>query len=405
MVRKLPRVLVFVDYYLPGFKFGGPVRTLANMAAQMRPHYEFFIFTADRDEGDTHPYESVPHDEWISYERAKVYYTRDRSLRNISRQISEIRPDLVYLNSFFSRVTIKVLLARRTGRFAGIPVLLAPRGEFADGALAIKPWRKKAYIWAANALELLGDVTLQASTEFEKVEIERWLTVSLRTARAAPLIASDLPGKVTHTVAERLQRIPKERGLLRAIFLARISRNKNLDGALRMIAGVKGRVNLTIAGPVGDEAYWRECKAIIQQLPENIKVTVAGSVPHDKVAELLSNHGLLLLPTHGENFGHSIIEALTVGCPVLISDRTPWRGLEEAGVGADLPLGQPEKFTAFMQMMADLDNHELALWSARARDYGLSRAQNPELLEQNLRMFWEAIHRTKRHTQAGILAK
>jgi glycosyltransferase involved in cell wall biosynthesis len=100
---------------------------------------------------------------------------------------------------------------------------------------------------------------------------------------------------------------------------------------------------------------------------------------------------LLLLPTHGENFGHSIIEALSVGCPVLISDRTPWKDLEKAGVGADLPLDQPERFTRFMQKMMELDNREFAAWCVRAREYGLSRAQDPELLAQNVRMFGEAM--------------
>src|SRR5437868_1768465 len=96
-----PRVLVFVDYYLPGFKFGGPVRTLANMSARMASHYEFFVFTADRDEGDAQPYPQVPLNQWTRAEDAMVYYTADRSLKNILLRIAEIKPNLIYLNSFF----------------------------------------------------------------------------------------------------------------------------------------------------------------------------------------------------------------------------------------------------------------------------------------------------------------
>jgi glycosyltransferase involved in cell wall biosynthesis len=116
-------------------------------------------------------------------------------------------------------------------------------------------------------------------------------------------------------------------------------------------------------------------------------------VPHEMIPELISDHGLLFLPTQGENFGHSIIEALMAGCPVLISDRTPWRDLEQAGVGADIPLEHPERFVSFMQMMTDLDNKEFLPWSYRARAYGLNCVGSPELLEQNQSMFEEAIRR------------
>ena len=63
---------------------------------------------------------------------------------------------------------------------------------------------------------------------------------------------------------------------------------------------------------------------------------------------LYATHDLLILPTQGENHGYVIQEALLSGCPVLISDRTPWRGLAALGVGADLPLEQPERFVAWL---------------------------------------------------------
>ena len=364
------------------------------MSARLSDHFEFFVFTKDRDKGDRTPYEGIPVERWIDIESAHVFYSHRHTLRTLSRLVSEIKPDLIYLNSFFSRMTIKLLFARYLGWFSKVPVLMAPRGEFADGALAIKPRRKRSYIWLVNFLQLLRDVTLQASTEFEKSEIESWLKKSLRLTRAAPLVASDLPGTVTHTVTERLGRIPKETDALRIIYLARISRNKNLEGALKILEPIKGRVQFTICGPVGDEEYWQECQVIMRRLPKNVSVNVLEGIPHRQTAELLSNQGLLLLPTHGENFGHSIVEALTVGCPVLISDRTPWRDLEIAGVGADYPLEKPELFTSFIEKMMALSNDEFKPWCVRARAFGLNLAQNPELLGQNVRLIEETIRGT-----------
>src|SRR5437016_3737600 len=116
--KERPRILVFVDHYLPAFKFGGPVRTLANLVTHLGSRYDFFVFTRDRDQGDPSPYQQIALDRWVSTEGATVYYTADRSLRNISCRVDEIKPGLIYLNSFFSRVTIKILIARRFGWFS-----------------------------------------------------------------------------------------------------------------------------------------------------------------------------------------------------------------------------------------------------------------------------------------------
>ena len=50
------------------------------------------------------------------------------------------------------------------------------------------------------------------------------------------------------------------------------------------------------------------------------------------------------LPTKGENFGHVIFEALTSGCVVLISDRTPWKELHGRNAGWALPLSDNRNF-------------------------------------------------------------
>ena len=64
---------------------------------------------------------------------------------------------------------------------------------------------------------------------------------------------------------------------------------------------------------------------------------------------------ILLLPTFGENFGHSIFESLINCCPVLISDQTPWKNLSKKGFGWDLNLIQKEEFASKIDYIASLD--------------------------------------------------
>ena len=64
------------------------------------------------------------------------------------------------------------------------------------------------------------------------------------------------------------------------------------------------------------------------------------------MSESLAKNDLFFFPAHGENYGHVIAEAMAAGCPVLISDQTAWRNLEEKGAGWDLPLDAPGRFRA-----------------------------------------------------------
>lgn len=111
-------------------------------------------------------------------------------------------------------------------------------------------------------------------------------------------------------------------------------------------------------------------KKIIENLPENILVSNLGPLPHNKVANAFRGNHLFLFPTLGENFGHAVIESLSVGCPVLISDKTPWRYLNKKGVGDDLPLSNESGFKRKIEAFVDMDYKEWRATSEKARLFG-----------------------------------
>ena len=61
---KRPQVLVFIDWYLPGFRAGGPVRSLANLVDHLRDRVDFHIVTTDTDYTQERPYPHVEPDRW-----------------------------------------------------------------------------------------------------------------------------------------------------------------------------------------------------------------------------------------------------------------------------------------------------------------------------------------------------
>src|SRR5918911_4954029 len=110
------KILVLTDYYLPGYKGGGPLRTLSNMVDRLGDEYRFCVVTRDRDLGDTEPYPEILTDSWFPVRKAEVRYLAPRalSLRRLRTLFQATDHDAVYLSSFFSPIfTIKPLLLRR----------------------------------------------------------------------------------------------------------------------------------------------------------------------------------------------------------------------------------------------------------------------------------------------------
>lgn len=385
-----PEILVYTKYFYPAYKAGGPVRTLLNMVEQLHEWYNFKIVTSDRDYGDTCTFQSIQPDQWMKKEKYSVLYLSPGQ-RNITRfrQIpGEASHDVVYLNSFFCfRFSILPLVLIRFRKVPQKPVILAPRGEFSEGALKLKWLKKRAYIAFAKATGLYKNVIWQASSEYEERDIRKWFGDSA-VVHIAPNLTPANAGSVNQVLYQKHRK--KEKDFLKIIFLSRISPKKNLDGALRILEKVKGHVEMNIYGPVTDETYWAKCREIIARMPDNVKVSYKGSVPHEEVPKVMAEHDLFFFPTHGENFGHVIHEALSVGTPVLISDQTPWRDLEEHQAGWDLSLSNEEKIINVVEFCCSMPSQEFFKYNKGAYSFLASSVKSTGAIEANRKIFKEA---------------
>lgn len=387
------RILVLTDHFSPGYKAGGVIRTVENTVARLGSRFEFRILTRNRDFGDREAYPGVPSGRWTEGRGCAVLYAAvdGISALRMLRFIRGAGHDLLHLNSFFSPVfSLLPLLFRRLGLLPDVPVVVAPRGELSPGALSIKPARKRVCLAAARWLGLHRGVIFQASAPLEEREIKACLGPRARVA-----IAPDLPSP-TERGPEGVDPRAKPAQSLRAVFLSRVSRKKNLDGALRVLTGLRLPLTLDVYGPREDEAYWEECRALIAGL-DGPSVNYRGMLRPEEVVGALSGYDLFYLPTHGENFGHVILEALTAGCPVLISDATPWRGLREKGAGWDLPLEDMEGFRMALEECFRMDGVAHGEMRRRAREVAAAFQADHEVEEMNARIFedperpWRAV--------------
>ncbi len=376
------RVIMFADYFLPGYRAGGPIRSLAGLVERLSDEFNFSIVTSDRDAGSTKPFEGVPIGQWTNILGARILYLppSDRRIGRIAALLRHTPHDVLYINSLFSKdFGIKPLLLRRAGLIPRVSTILAPRGELSSAALRLGWAKKRAYLMLARGSGVYRHAIWQASSLHEQQVIRRYAGPS-----ATVLVAPNLP-PVSFEASPPVERL--RAGPLRIVFLARIVPMKNLEGALRMFARVRQRAILDIVGPIEDEKYWERCKQLIQGLPAHLQARHYGVVSPQDVGALIAGYDLYFLPSLGENFGVTIFEALAAGVPVLISDRTPWRGLEKAGAGWDLPLHDESAFPRIIEHVASMSPRSRMCLSQGATRLATSLAEDPRRIELNRELF------------------
>ena len=382
-----------VPWYLPGYKGGGPIRTLENMVEWLGDDFQLYIVTSDRDLGDCQPYLGVKPGIWQPVGKAQVRYLtpKEMTVPVLYRLFRTVDYDLMYLNSFFSPLTVKIMFLRRIGAIPERPVVLAPRGEFSLGALVLKRLKKRLYIFLAKRLGLYANITWQASSEYEKKDILSIIGKDCISEKPPIKVAPNLPPKGRGKII--VENRPKQAGSARIVFLSRIARKKNLDAALRFLKKVNGKVQFDIYGPIEDKLYWQECEALIHKLPKSVQVRYKGEADPEQAVNIFSHYHLFLFPTRGENFGHVILEALHGGCLIMTSDQTPWRNLAKKMAGWDIPLSEPDQFYASLNDLLSMDDCVFEQWSKSARDCANKFSQNPDLVVASRELFSEAFLR------------
>ncbi|MCT4645631.1 MAG: glycosyltransferase family 4 protein [Carboxylicivirga sp.] len=336
MSQELPKkkILIFIDWFLPGYKAGGPVRSMANMVEYLKEDYAFYIVTGNTDYTESIPYITVKSNCWEPFaDNVLVFYTDEAHQNKATFKIliNEIKPDIAYINGVYSwKFSIRPLLVSKKLKLK--KVIVAARGMLAPSAIDVKGGKKRLFLKAARMAGLYKNVVFHATNEKEKQDINGVLGKKCRVQ-----VADNLPKKTLPAVKS----IEKNRGELKLVSLARIAPEKNTLFALERLADLRdfnGNIQFDLFGQIYNEDYWKQCHTLIAKLPSNIKVVYKGTVDAERVGETIQNYHALFMPTRGENFGHVILESLSAGRPVLISDQTPWRGLNRDKSGWDISL-------------------------------------------------------------------
>jgi glycosyltransferase involved in cell wall biosynthesis len=392
-IKSLPKIIIFIDWFLPGYKAGGPIQSVANLVNVFHKEFDVSIVTSDRDLGDKHSYENILLNTWIQNDNYRVIYLSptNRTFAQYHSIISSAKFKAIYFNSLFSvSFTLKPLL---TARKYDIKIVLAPRGMLGKGALLIKAKKKHLFLRLSSFLGIFKNIIWHATAETEKQEILKHFGNNARI-----LIAPNLTSMKLSTNVIRV----KKDGEVNIFFISRIAEKKNLIGALGFLSKISPEVivDFYIIGFIDEEEYWEKCKIAIQNLPINIHVHYLGAIPNNELYMLIPKYHFLLLPTFHENYGHVIIESLQYGCPVIISNTTPWtlntdplpllsedQEYDSVQPGWSLNLNKTDDFVQVLNYCAYMKQDEYNDMSQKAFDYAKSVLADESVINSTRRLF------------------
>lgn len=380
----MKKLLILTDWFAPGYRAGGPIRSVVNLASTLADDFEVWVLTSDRDFKSPARYDHIEVDKWVTFhEKIKAHYLSPgrQKISILKKLIREISPDVIYLNSMFSRVFTIYPLHLLWQKKISARVIIAPRGMLHTGAVQYKAGKKKLFLLLLKMSGLVKRLYFQATDHQEYLDILRRVKAQPSQIRILENIPAPPPKEIAY--------IEKRKGSAKLIFLSRVSPKKNLLFLLEQVSSLSrnSRIQLTIAGPVEDPGYFEKCKRIIQKFPSHISVQYYGAVPHHQVAALLQQHHFFILPTYGENFGHVIFEALGNARPVIISDQTPWRNLQEKGIGWDIPLKNTSSFKQVIAKAINLDQSSYSQMAQCAWTYANNYLKNSNLTKRYVDFF------------------
>ena len=272
----------------------------------------------------------------------------------LAERLRELAPDLVDVQGLWMYHSIASL---RHHRNSGTPYVVTPRGMLDPWALANSAWKKRL-AWALyEGRNLRGAACLHATSEMEAHHLRR---LGLTQPLAIVPNAIDVPYKIAS----------REGGPCRTLlFLSRIHPKKGIDILLcawRQVQSRHDNWQLVIAGP--DEIGWR---AQLERMATElglVRVIFRDGVWGEEKSALYGSADLFVLPTHSENFGLVVAEALAHGVPVITTRHAPWSGLDRHSCGWWIDLTEDDLARALAEAMS-LSDEERVRMGRRGREW------------------------------------
>lgn len=281
----------------------------------------------------------------VEIENAEVHYVSPSVFGAFRRQwtslLDELQPDVVHVNTCWLPMSA---LAQKVAQKRGYKVVLSPHGM-------LEPWIVQRHYWTRKVPAMLlyqRKAVVDADMLHATADSERDNLVALGWNRRITVI----PNGVDVTNIEMKLSWVRRRKIL---FLSRVHVKKGIDFLIEAVAQLHQQLQgyeVIVAGE-GDDDYAAALVAKAKALKVDDVVKIVGGVYDDKKWQLMREADVFVLPTHSENFGIVVAEALASGTPVITTTGTPWSELNDRHCGWQTEVGTAPlvaALTAFMSL-------------------------------------------------------
>ncbi len=298
------------------------------------------------------------------FPRQTSFYTFSGPMtRWLSRHVRDY--DVLHIHALFSYPsTAAACVARR----AGVPYLIRPLGTLSEWGLAMRrPWLKQCSLGLIESRILRNAAAVHATSEQERQEVLAACPGCRAVVIPNPVALLEFPA----AAAERLTRA-KTRVIL---FLSRIDPKKGIEillPAFDRIAASDDDLSLVIAGD-GDRVYVDSIRRMADSLPTRDRITFMGNVDGDRKRQVFADADLFVLPSHSENFGVAVVEAMAHGIPVLISPNVGIHNEVTAALAGRTAACAVEPLALAMREMMESDPESLRSMGSNGRRLALEK--------------------------------
>jgi len=325
--RRAIRVAHITPSFHPARAYGGPTESAYQLSVALaRRGCDVRVLTTDADGLDrvldvetTREIELVPGLRARYCPRRLVHAVSPALLRHLTPTLRW--SDVVHLNAVYNFTTFPTLIGSAA---LDRPLVWSTRGALQRWSATSRPLAKGIWERACRAVAPRRLVLHVTSAE-ERAE---------SAARVPEAKVAVIPNGVV-VPPDLLPRPAREGGPLRLLSLGRLHPIKGLDNLVRAAAELKKSgvaFTLTIAGR-GDAETTRALTDLVTTLSLGAEVKLVGEAHGDDKTRLFLGSDLFIAPSHRENFGIAIAEALAHGLPVIAGRGAPWSGLVEHDAG------------------------------------------------------------------------
>lgn len=345
------RVLHITPSFYPAHVYGGPTESVYRLCLYLlRNGCEVRILTTDAN-GRDKVLDVNKEQEVEMANGLRARYCKRLMRHSVSPGLVRLLPsyirwaDVVHLTAVYSFPTIPTLLACKV---FGKPVIWSPRGSLQRWEGSTRPILKTAWEWICRIVAPKRFILHVTSEEEAKGSL------GIFPAVEAAIIPNgiEIPEKVSCVNGN---------GVLRLLYVGRFHPIKGIENLLAACQMLDGSPtipwSLTIVGG-GDQGYTESLLCRTRELALSKQVQMIGEVVGEAKKGFFEHADIVIVPSHTENFGMVVAEALAHGVPVIAGRGTPWRKLEEIGCGLWVD-NDPESLAQAIHTMSKMPLREM----------------------------------------------